>query len=421
MTNPVQHWGWISRIDLRGASGVLALAVVLVLGSAATQSAQAQTFTDVYNFTWSGGGSFPQAGLVRGAAGNLFGTTANSGEYPPTYGTVFKVTKAGKESVLYNFTGGSDGGYPYAGLVRDAAGNLYGETTVGGDLNSCSGSGCGTVFKVDPSGTETVLHNFTGGTTDGCTPNGGLLRDQAGNLYGTTTNCGASGYGTVFKVDPSGTETVLHNFAGGSSDGANPAYASLLRDQAGNLYGTTYGGGTSNAGVVYELSKSGTETALYSFAGGLSDGCYPFGTPAMDKKGNLYGTAESCGSSDKGIVWKLSKKGAETVLHNFAGGPSDGAYPYAGVIMDANGNLYGNTLGGGNQNYTGYGTVYELSKSGTFTLLHTFDEADGAYASGGLVRDAVGNLYGTTQYGGNSSCNASGAPYGCGTVWKLTP
>ncbi len=407
VTRSAQHQNWIWT-------------VMIALGMFATPLSRGQTFTVLYNFTDSSDGGFPNAGLVRDKEGNLYGTTANTGVNAP-YGTVFKVTKTGKETVLYRFTGGADGGYPYAGLVRDASGDLYGETTVGGNLNLCGGSGCGTVFKVTKTGMETVLHTFGGGTADGCTPDGGLLRDQAGNLYGTTTNCGTSGYGTAFKVDSTGIETVLHNFSGGQSDGANPAYAGLLRDQAGNLYGTTYGGGPSNAGVVYELRENGTETVLYSFAGGSADGCYPFGTPAMDKKGNLYGTAESCGSSGRGIVWKLSKKGVETVLHNFSGGPSDGAYPYAGVILGSTGNLYGNTLGGGNENYNGYGTVYELSQNGTLTLLHSFDEADGAYPSGRLVRDASGNIYGTTQYGGDSNCNAGGNPYGCGTVWKLTP
>jgi uncharacterized repeat protein (TIGR03803 family) len=420
MTSSVQRRRWISRRGLRYASGAMALAILLLLGAVTIPSAQAQTFTVFYSFTGEGG-SFPQAGLVRDAAGNLYSTTANSGPNPPSYGTVFKVRKTGKEKVLYNFTGGTDGGYPYADLVRDTAGNLYGTTTEGGAISdSCnwSGSGCGTVFKVDANGVETVLYSFTGGTMDGCNPYGGLLRDKVGNFYGTTSNCGASGYGTVFELDTSGVETVLHNFSGGSSDGAYPTRASLVPDEEGNLYGTAYGGGSSNAGVVYGLSKSGALSVLHSFAGGTTDGCNPFGTPFMDAKGNLYGTTESCGSSNKGIVWKLSKKGAETVLHNFASGSSDGAYPYEGVIRDAKGNLYGNTIMGGS---TGYGTIFKLSKSGTLTVLHRFDEADGAFPAGRLVRDAARSLYGTTQYGGDSSCNASGSPYGCGTVWMLTP
>jgi len=159
---------------------------------------------------------------------------------------------------------------------------------------------------VNTKGTETVLYNFTGGTTDGCHPYGGLLRDKAGNFYGTTEDCGSSGYGTVFEVSKSGKETVLHSFAGGSSDGKYPLYTSLLMDAKGNMYGVTEEGGASGYGLVYELSKKGTVTVLHSFTG-ATDGCYPLGTPAMDKTGNLYGTpgravptaTESCGRSAK--------------------------------------------------------------------------------------------------------------------------
>ncbi len=358
----------------------------------------------LYNFTGSSGGAGPYAGLIRDSKGTLYGT----GYYGGTsdYGVVFKLDSSGAETVLYNFTEGADGGYPLGALVRDKAGNLYGTASSGGDT-ACS-SGCGTVFKVDTNGSETVLHSFTGGTTDGCNPIGGLLRDKAGNLYGTTNSCGASNYGTVFKVDTSGSETVLHSFTG--SDGAYPYLTGLLMDKKGNLYGVTENGGTSFAGVLYELSKSGTLTVLHSFAGKTTDGCYPSGTPLMDTKGNLYGTAEGCGSSSDGIVWKVSKKGTETVLHNFAGGASDGQYPFAGVIMDGKGNLYGDTEEGGAARLQG--TVYKLSKKGKLTLLYSFGESDGEYPYGGLIRDAKGNVYGTTRAGGSG---------GYGTVWKLTP
>jgi uncharacterized repeat protein (TIGR03803 family) len=389
-----------SKIRLGAASAALTLVVVLMLGLVTTQSAQAQTFTDLYNFTGGADGGYPYATLVRDAAGNLYGTTYIGGS--SSYGTVFKVDTSGTETVLYSFTGGADGGYPFAGLVRDTAGNLYGTTYYGGSSNY------GTVFKVATSGTETVLHTFAGGTTDGCYPYGGLLRDKAGNLYGTTEVCGASSQGTVFKVATSGTETVLHSFTGGTTDGGNPLYTSLLMDKKGNLYGVTYGGGTSSEGVVYKLSKTGTLTVLHSFSGGTTDGCYPYGTPAMDKKGNLYSTTDSCGSSSVGILWKVSKKGTETVLHNFAGGSTDGAYPIAGVIMDAKGNLYGDTDGGGTSSL---GTVYKLSKTGTVTLLHSFAGSDGEIPIGGLIRDSKGTLYGDTVEGGSGSY---------GTVWQLT-
>ncbi len=257
------------------------------------------------------------------------------------------------------------------------------------------------------SGTFAVLHSFVGGSSDGAAPQSGLIRDKNGNLYGTTVYGGSSNFGVVFRVATNGRFTVLHSFAG--SDGGYPQHGSLLMDTKGNLYGTNQqGGAAGNCGVVYKLSKSGTLTVLHSFAGGTTDGCGAVGTPAMDRLGSLYGTTFEGGASNEGIVWKVSKRGTETVLHSFAGGTTDGGHPYAGVIRDAKGNLYGDTFEGG---ATGVGTVYELSK-GTLTLLHSFAGSDGAYPVGGVIRDAQGNLYGTTYQGGSSAS---------GTVWKLTP
>lgn len=305
--------------------------------------------------------------------------------------------------MLYSFTGKTDGASPLAPVVIDAAGNLYGTTEAGGS------SGLGTVFKVEAGGTETVLHSFAGGTTDGCNPGGALIEDAAGNLYGTTNKCGASNVGTVFKVEPSGTETVLHSFTGDTSDGSYPYLTSLLIDKKDNLYGVAQNGGTARVGVVYELSKSGTLTVLHSFLAGTKDGCYPYGTPTM-YKGVLYGTTQGCGSSGKGTVWKVTKKGKEKLLHSFLGGPTDGAGPYAGVILDATGNLYGDTLAGGS---VGLGTVYELSKTGVLTLLQSFDGYTGSSPYGGLIRDAAGNLYSTAFSGGSSGY--------AGVVWEVTP
>ncbi len=407
MANTKERRSRISGIRPGAASAALAFVVVLVLGPVAAQSAQAQTFTVLHSFKGSSDGAAPFAGLVQDTAGNLYGTTHFGGS--SSYGTVFKVSATSKETLLHTFTGPPDGAYPFAKVIRDTAGNLYGTTFYGGR------SGGGTVFKVTATGKETILYNFTGGSSDGCGPYGGLLLDTAGNLYGTTFLCGASGAGTVFKVSKTGTETLLHSFAGGASDGAHPLYGNLLMDAKGNLYGVTYAGGASDAGVLYMLSSNGTSTVLYSFAGGTTDGCYPYGTPAMDSAGNFYGTANACGSSGLGIVWKVSQ-GTETVLHNFAGGSSDGADPFAGVVMDTNGNLYGVTLSGGASNY---GTVYELDEGGGLTLLHSFAGSDGKYPTGGLSRDAEGDLFGTTLEGtsGGQGCYGNG----CGTVWKLTP
>jgi len=393
----------ISKISLGAASAALMVAVVLGLGAVTTQRAHAQTFTDLYNFTGGHDGGTPYAGLVRDAKGNLYGTTYWNGSYG--WGTVFKVDTNGTETVLYSFCPGgipcTDGGNPAAGLIRDAHGSLYGTTQSGGSADR------GTVFKVDTNGTETVLYNFAGGASDGCNPDQGLVRDKAGNFYGTG-ECGAFGKGVVFELSLQGQETVLHNFAGGSSDGASPVLGSLLTDKAGNLYGTTEFGGTSGQGVVYKLGKNGFKV-LHSFAGGTTDGCFPFGSVAMDKNGNLYSTTYQCGVSGKGVVWKLSRKGKLTVLHSFAGAPNDGDTPEAGVKMDAKGNLYGNTTVGG---ATGYGAVYRLDSKRKLTLLHSFAGSDGQVPIGDLILDKKGNLYGTAEGGGTGSN---------GTVWSLKP
>jgi uncharacterized repeat protein (TIGR03803 family) len=381
----------------------LVLATSLMSEVVAAQSALAPIFTVLYNFTGSSDGAYPSRRLVRDKMGNLYGTTFGGGT--SGVGTVFKVDASGTETVLHNFTDGSDGAggfYPEAGLIRDSAGNLYGTTSDGGTYL------VGTVFKLDTSGTETVLYSFGEKSPDGYDPDGVLIRDKAGNLYGTTPSGGDFDLGTVFKVDASGTETVLHSFAGGASDGKGPVLARLLMGSTGNLYGVTHYGGTSDTGVVYKLGKKGKLTVLHNFTGGTTDGCYPFGAVVMDKNGNLYGTTTECGdSSNSGTVWKLSKKGTETVLHNFSVGPSDGRHPLAGVIMDTKGILYGETQEGG---AFGFGTVYKLNKKGRLTLLHSFDLSDGQDPEAELIRDAKGNLYGTAEEGGTGCC---------GTVWKI--
>jgi uncharacterized repeat protein (TIGR03803 family) len=370
------------------------------------------TVSVLYNFQGPpDDGQRPQAGLARDKEGNLYGTTTYGGPLRGGFyfGVVFELDENGKESVLYMFTGGADGGLPWAPLIRDSAGNLYGTTLAGGNFENCT-DGCGVVFRVDPAGNETVLHAFVGGTKDGCLPAAGLVRDSTGNLYGTTLQCGGLGYGIVFKLDREGNETVLHSFNGWSyGDGENPD-GGLLLAKDGNLYGVVSYGGASDNGAVYRVSKKGKEALLFSFGGGEKDGCQPTGTPAMDASGNIYGTTVYCGSSNYGIVWELSTERTETVLHTFSGGSSDGASPQAGVILNR-GVLYGDTIGGGASNG---GTVFrlKLNKNNGFTLLHSFTLSNGEGPFGGLIRDTQGNLYGTSEIGGLSDD---------GTVWKLTP
>jgi uncharacterized repeat protein (TIGR03803 family) len=240
------------------------LAFLLSL-SLVAQPTQAQTFHVLYNFAGSSDGGKPDAGLVRDAAGNLYGTATSTGAFG--WGVAFKVDSSGTETVLHSFGDGTkDGRTPYAELIRDQAGNLYGTTYEGGGIG-CT-DGCGTVFKINKAGKETVLHRFAGGTADGCFPYGGLIRDSAANLYGTAQSCGASNFGTVFKLNKTGKETIVHSFAGGTTDGEYPTYTTLLMDAGGTLYGVTQQGGTTGGGIVYKLTQKGKETVLYSFLGG---------------------------------------------------------------------------------------------------------------------------------------------------------
>jgi uncharacterized repeat protein (TIGR03803 family) len=380
------------------------MVLAVVIGLAAL--AQSQTFTTLHNFTGGSDGARLYTGVIQDPSGNLYGTTELGGDYQncdPGFGcgVVYKLDTSGRVTALHSFSGNPDGTFPITSVARDGKGDLYGTTQDGG-----TGSD-GTVFKIDTGGNETVLYSFTGGS-DGCYPNQGLIGDKAGNSYGTTYGCNSS-YGTIFKIDSAGNFTLLHSFAGGSSDGASPVFGHLTIDQSGNLYGVTGGGGVYNHGVLYQLSTSGTLIVLHSFVGDTSDGCYPFGSVVQDKAGNLYGTTSSCGSNDAGTIWKMSPTGAETILHNFAGGGLDGCNPEAGVARDSKGNLYGVTVGCG---ANGYGAVYELSAGGKLRLLHSFDFSDGSNPYGEVTRTRKGTLFGTTEFGGI---------YDYGTVWSYVP
>jgi uncharacterized repeat protein (TIGR03803 family) len=398
-----------SNLRLEAASAVLMFAVLLVLEAMTEPAAHAQTFSTLYNFTGAADGGVPMAGVVKDARGNIYGTTNSGGS--AGNGVVFAVNTGGVETVLYDFADWPNGANPNSTPFRDKAKKLYGTTYYGG-------GNFGVVFSVDTNGNESVLHTFEG-FPDGAFPDGGLIQDKDGNLYGTTSaggdpNCdNGNGCGTVFKLSKNGTLTVLHTFEGGPNDGDSPALTTLLINKQGNIYGTTTSGGRfTHYGVVYKLAKNGKLTVLHSFAGGTADGCHPFGTPASDDAGNLYGTTLGCGSFSDGTVWEVNKKGVETIMHNFSGSRSDGNGPFAGVVRDSKGNLYGDTFAGGSSSTCtgGCGTVYRLSQSGVFTLLHSFALSDGAYPSGDLLRDAKGRLYGTTSYGGSSTYY--------GTVWS---
>jgi uncharacterized repeat protein (TIGR03803 family) len=328
--------------------------------------------TVLHKFRGVDGGTPSVGNLVHDQSGNLYGATVAGGDLACALnngygcGTIFKLDSTGKETVLYRFAGGTDGSFPNGGLALDSAGNVYGTTSEGGD-GSCiiTSDGCGVVFKVDQSGQQTVLYTFTGGA-DGGFPATGVVMDVAGNLYGTTrlggdSSCGPPyGCGTVFKLDRAGTETVLHAFGGGA-DGATP-YAPLLRDPVGNLYGTTYQGGSGTTcgglgcGTVFKVRSTGTETILYSFAGN-PDGASPVGALTGDAAGNLYGTTAGGGFNDAGTVFMLDKTGAETILYNF-NAQADGGGPLGTLARDSTGTLYGIAGYGGGINGTEFGTVF---------------------------------------------------------------
>jgi uncharacterized repeat protein (TIGR03803 family) len=252
--------------------------------------------TETVLYSFPAGSSDPYTGLIQGSDGNFYGTTGAGGATDD--GTVFKVTPSGTETVLHAFAKtGTDGQTPYAGLIQGSDGNLYGTTYFGG------AHGFGTVFKVTPGGTETVLYSFAGGN-DGEHPYAGVIQGSDGNFYGTTYQGGASGYGTVFKLTPSGIETVLYTFAGGSSDGAYPE-AGVIQGSDGNFYGSTLQGGASGLGLVFKLTPSGTETILHAFAG-ASDGANPTANLVLGSDGNLYGSTSAGGSSGDGTFFKVS-------------------------------------------------------------------------------------------------------------------
>jgi len=366
---------------LRRKAAVFAGATVVAL--AATGAARATDERVLYSFTGGNDGSGPSASLIMDTRGNLYGTTMTGGS--ANAGVVFKVTPRGRETVLYSFTGGDDGGHPLAGLIMDAKGNLYGTASDHGAANG------GVVFKLTRRGRQIVLHDFAG--IDGFFPQADLVMDPNGNLYGATFYGGTAGQGAVFKVTSNGREAVRYSFTGGT-DGGSPG-AGLVMDADGNLYGTTES--SDNRGVVFKVSPKGTETVLHSFAGGADDGAVPTAGLITDADGNLYGTTSKGGPNNAGVVFKLTPGGDRTVLYSFTGG-NDGSGPSAPVIMDADHNLYGTTGFGG---VGGDGVVFKLSPTGDETVLYSFTGgADGGNPAAGLIMDASGNLYGTTKAGG---------------------
>jgi uncharacterized repeat protein (TIGR03803 family) len=424
-------------------SALLALiwAVVLITGMQALP-AQAQ-LTELYAFQYNSAatsnypdGANPMAELIQGKDGNYYTTTniGGAGVCPgevegqiPGCGAVVKITPAGVLSVLYSFpydtstSTAPDGWFPQAGLVQGKDGNFYGVATEGGTggeacADTTGLSGCGTVFKLTPSGTLTVLHSFCGGsgcgslTTDGAEPTGRMVFAANGDLYGTTQVGGLfNGFynqGTIFRISTSGAYTVLHVFSGnfGSKpDGANPA-AGLTLASNGDFYGTTTAGGASGDGSVFEMTASGKVTLLHSFTGS-SDGSMPIGALVQASDGNLYGTCYSGGANGTGTVFRITTKGVLTKIYDFAAEAAPGNIGYlprAGLIQASDGNLYGTAWQGGA--FTTTGTIYQLTLGGVGTLEASFDASTTGFAPlDALLQGSDGRLYVTLQYNGGEN------------------
>lgn len=406
-----------------------------------TANASAYSETVLYSLTGGTDGAFPRGGVTFDALGNLYGTSQYANQNGTCCGSVWRLSPSGNTwtaTVLHTFKGGIDGATPYAGVVVDAGGNVFGTASAGGNLHACNG-GCGVVFEISPKQggglTYTVIHAFSGGK-DGANPWAGLTMDIAGNLYGTTAGGGAYGNGVVFRLTPKpggvwGT-VVIHAFTGGA-DGATP-FGTLTLDAAGNIYGTAMGGG--DPACAYVSNGCGTVFELIPLPGGgwsgkllhlfhLAYGGNPQGGVVFDTTGNLYGTIafggepNGCDGWGCGGVYELSptQSGQWTfnVLHEFTDTNSDGGfYPAGNLLLDGAGNVYGTASSGG---LCGDGLVYELSPSpkGPWPgqLVHSFAcQNDGRSPLAGLISDAQGNMYGTTAVGGS---------HGYGAVYKIVP
>jgi uncharacterized repeat protein (TIGR03803 family) len=441
MTRALQIETQILGILRRSRKAALALAPLLLATMAVAQLSQAQaqtqteTFTVLYTFSGLSDGKSPVGGLLEDSGGNFYGLTQQGGDPVCECGTIYEYTAAGNFSVFHIFIGApSDGATPTGGLAywQDY---FYGATAAGGVANS------GTVYTISDRDTGyDMLHSFSG--ADGTSPEGRVTLDVKTNIYGAAAyggnlNCsnglgGAPGCGTIYKVTLAGNLTVLHTFSGGA-DGATPyELDGLIRDSAGNLYGTTYAGGDpacqpqgvslpQGCGTIFKLDTAGTNTVLYNFTGTPADGCAtcadgigPIGGLIKGQAGSYFGTTTlggdvACNSAGLGCgtFFELSSTNAETLVHTFTGGSSPELLSIA----------YGVTVNGGT---FGYGAVFKMNTAGIVTVLHNFTGgADGAFPQAGLLRDPAGNLYGTTSAGGNLSCSNT-LPSGCGTLFKIS-
>jgi uncharacterized repeat protein (TIGR03803 family) len=408
----------MGRISHLRSGFLAAFATAALLVSAAHA---ASTTKVIYSFAGGNDGEYTDTDLVMDQAGNIYGTSVQGGIFGG--GTVFQVTPAGLHTVLYNFTGGSDGGEPYKGVTLDAQGNLYGTAVTGGG-GSCEG-GCGTLFQLKKSGNTydfSVIHTFTGGK-DGSGPGAPLSIDKFGNLYGMAPTGGQFGVGTVYVLRPTANGWsfhVIHTFTGGA-DGLGGSAGRVIFNPAGHVIAPSTVGGKNGFGVVFELSPTTSGewvyTSLYDFKDS-PDGALPYGGLAADAHGNLFGTTYYAGKNDFGTVYELSRGSSgwkERVLYSFKGG-SDGGSPISTLVSDGAGNFYGTTSDGGAATCE-CGTIFKISRNASGAWIESvvyrfLGTPDAGFSYNGLVADGKGNFYGSTVHGGASND---------GTIYKLTP
>jgi uncharacterized repeat protein (TIGR03803 family) len=367
----------------------LAVSSMLVLAGFAGEAAAktAPQFQTLYTFNGGNDGSWPAGNLVADKSGNLYGTTSTGG--PNGAGTVFKLAPDGTETVIYHFTGGADGNTPMSSLLMDREGNLYGVTEIGGK------NGAGNVFEVTPAGAETSIYDFGSSDVDGFNPICQLIWGPHHELLGTTVNGGTNHVGIVFQVTLTGKETVLHNFTG--TDGQYP-HAGLVMDPAGNVYGTTFNTASGSSGTVFEITAKGKFSTVYTLNN--ASGFMPYSSLTLDKAGNLYGTTTAGGAHSNGTVFKLTN-GKLTVLYSFTGG-ADGSSPEAPLFLDKQGDLLSTTAWGGSGDN---GTAFSLSANGKLKTLYSFTGTTGSHSQTGFIADkpeGMGWFYGSTYAGGAS-------------------
>jgi len=376
----------------------LALLLMLPLvGAVASPAQQNQHFVALHQFNGQikngvADGANPEGALLLDADGNLFGTTFAGGIGE---GTVFKIDGSGQESVLFTFSAHETGANPATPLIQDASGNLIGIAD--------GGPGAGVIFRVSKNGGESTLFNFQGGldNLEPKVPTGGLFMDKAGNLIGTTLFGGSAncqlGCGTVYRLNTAGMLQVVHKL-NGHNEGSQPS-GPFIQDAAGNLIGVAKAGGKLSCpefpqvgcGTVFKIAPNGKLTVLHTFQGGAG-GAVPRSGLLMDAAGNLFGSTSEGGTQENGLVFKIAPDGTYIVLHRFTG--KEGSAPNGGLVEDEAGNLFGTAQGGGSD---ALGTVFELTQFGRLTVLHNFvGDTDGAVPFAGLVRDASGHLFGTT-------------------------